>query len=409
MLGAQELDHADAAHVYAVLLGDEDGVEQLVGRLVVCAHRLDRHVHGRAAHDPDVVGAHHPARGRRVVLQQLAQLVLLARRHHVEDRLAPLLVELTEEVGRVVGGHALEDPRRLVVRLRAQELHLVLGVELLEDVGGQGGVALDGLDDLLALLVRGALDDVGDLRRVQAAEPLQGHQELGGRHLADERLDVLPIEDDVAAKVGPGAARQQAAQHGLRAAVDAREVPAVGARRQDEVVRLHDPALDHVDEVSPEHVGREQHLAWTALERLGADGVRLQAHGAGLEGFDDVLADEHVLRTDAHLHPGHGRIGAVGELDDEVLDASDLGPRGVQHRAAKDLRHHQAALVVAVLRSVHASVAHWAIIHLPEGLHEPPAPATRAGPTRPGTAPTTSPSPCSRRARPGLPRPCTRR
>src|SRR5437867_2481710 len=134
--------------------------------------------------------------------------------------------------------------------------------------------------------------------------------------------------------------------------------------------------------------------AWTALERLGADGVRLQAHGAGLEGFDDVLADEYVLRTDAHLHPGHGRIGAVGELDDEVLDASDLGPRGVQHRAAKDLRHHQAALVVAVLRSVHASVAHWAIIHLPEGLHEPPALATRAGPTRPGTAPTTSPSPC---------------
>ena len=88
-----------------------------------------------------------------MVLQELAQLVLLARGHHVEDRFAPVLVELAQQVGRVIRRHPLQKARRLLIGLRLEELDLVFRVELLEHVRREGQVALDRLDDLLALCV----------------------------------------------------------------------------------------------------------------------------------------------------------------------------------------------------------------------------------------------------------------
>ena len=44
----------------------------------------------------------------------------------------------------------------------------MLRVELLENVRGQRRVTLDSLDDLLPFFMRGALDDVRDLRGMQA-------------------------------------------------------------------------------------------------------------------------------------------------------------------------------------------------------------------------------------------------
>ena len=46
----------------------------------------------------------------------------------------------------------------------------MLVVELLEHVGLELLVLADRLEDLLALLVRGGLDEIGDLRRVQPAQ-----------------------------------------------------------------------------------------------------------------------------------------------------------------------------------------------------------------------------------------------
>jgi len=156
-----------------------------------------------------------------VVLQQLAQLGLLRGRHHAEHRRESVMIELGQKIRGVVRGHPAEHLRRLLVRARLQKLHLVLGVELLENVGRQLHVALDGLDDLLAFLVRCALHQVCDLGGVQPAQALQRHQKLGRRDMPDERLHVLPIEDGVAAKVGPGPTRNEAPEHRARAAVDA--------------------------------------------------------------------------------------------------------------------------------------------------------------------------------------------
>ena len=102
-------------------------------------------------------------------------LALLRLRQQREHRLAPLLLELGQQVGGVVGAHLGQHVRRLGVRALVQELDLVLGIELLEDVGLELAVGADRADDLLALVVRGGLDQVGDLRRVELRQLAEAH------------------------------------------------------------------------------------------------------------------------------------------------------------------------------------------------------------------------------------------
>ena len=103
----------------------------------------------------------------------------------------------------------------------------MLGVELFEDVSGELDVAFDSMDDLLALFVRCALHEVRDLGRMQPPQALQRHQQLRGRNVSDERLDVLPVQDGVPSQVRARAAWDQPPQHRARAAVDAKKPPSV--------------------------------------------------------------------------------------------------------------------------------------------------------------------------------------
>ncbi len=126
-------------------------------------------------------------------------------------------------------------------------------------------------------------------------------------------------------------------------------------------MRLHDAASRDVDQVAAEHVRGKQHLAGSPLERLRLEGVRVEANRARLELVDQVDAHENALGADAHLQSrDRGITAAFGQLDDEVLDAADLGAGRVQNRAAQQLREHQPAflslLVVLLARVVHVSV-----------------------------------------------------
>ena len=118
-----------------------------------------------------VVGAHEPAGGLGGVAEQVADLALLGLGHELEQREPAVLVHLADEVRRVVGRHPREQPCGVVVGALVDELELVLGVELLEDVGLELAVEPHGLDDLLALLVARGLDEVGDLGGVQLRQP----------------------------------------------------------------------------------------------------------------------------------------------------------------------------------------------------------------------------------------------
>ena len=97
----------------------------------------------------------------------------------------------------------------LLVAPVLDELELVAVLELLEDVGLELGVGGDRGDDLLALVVRRRLDEVGDLRGVELRELRVRHPQPDGRDVPGERLDRGPVEE--AARLDPPGER--ARQH----------------------------------------------------------------------------------------------------------------------------------------------------------------------------------------------------
>ena len=85
--------------------------------------------------------------------EQRPHLGLLSSRYPVQDREPAVLVELEQQIGRVVALHPRKHRSGLVVGALAQELDLMLVVELLEHVGLELLVLPDRLEDLLPFLV----------------------------------------------------------------------------------------------------------------------------------------------------------------------------------------------------------------------------------------------------------------
>ena len=86
----------------------------------------------------------------------------------------------------------------------------MLVVELLEHVGLELLVVPDRLQDLLALIVRGGLDEIGDLRRMKPREATRSEPQPRGRDVPDERLDLRPRHElGVLMLVAAKAPRQQ--------------------------------------------------------------------------------------------------------------------------------------------------------------------------------------------------------
>ena len=175
--------------------------------------------------------------------------------------------------------------------------------------------------------------------------------------MPDERLNVFPVQDRVLAQVGPSTSRDQPAEHRARAAVDARQPPAVIDVREDEVVGLHDPGAGHVHEVAAENVGRQQHLPGASLEPAGVEGAGVESHVTGREPVDVLGADENIAAAHADLDPGHRRIAAAVQLDDQVFEPAELLAGLVEDGAAPQLRDHQPPLLVAHLKLIIRRVA----------------------------------------------------
>ena len=143
----------------------------------------------------------------------------------------------------------------------------MLGVELLEHVGLELAIGGNRIDDLLALLVRGRLDEVGDLGGMELREPPEPHLEPGGRDVADERLDARPVEERLHTGAFSHGRRKLPAQVGAEARIDPDHAPPALDPSEHEVVGAHEFGAHDVDHPPLEQVLTEQHLALAALER----------------------------------------------------------------------------------------------------------------------------------------------
>ena len=94
----------------------------------------------------------------------------------------------------------------------------------------------------------------------------------------------------------------------------------------------------HVDELVPEQVLAEQHLADAPLEAPQAELLPRQTHRAGSELRDPVNRHEQLAPTDLGLQAGHRWVAAIGEAHDQILDPPEPLAAAIEQRAAQDTR-----------------------------------------------------------------------
>src|ERR1039458_4244364 len=274
-------------------------------------HRLESSLDGRRGWHCGVVGAHEAASGLRWVAEEVPNLALLGFGHELEQWQPALLIHFADEVCRVVRRHPRKESRRIVVGALVDELELVLGVELLEHVGLELAVESDGLDDLLALLVAGRLDEVGDLGRMQPGEAPVRDPESSGGYVTYERLDLGEVDDARRRDPAPKAPAEEPAEQGASPNVDTHDLPrAVDVGKLDLVRRDEAPAHE-VDEVPSEQVMGEQDLTGAPLEATQVNPLALEPRAAPLDRGDLADGHEQIASPDTHDDADHGRVGAT--------------------------------------------------------------------------------------------------
>ena len=231
-----------------------------------------------------------------------------------------------------------EQSGRLGVGAAADELDLVLGVELLEDVGLELAVGPDRLDDLLALLVRRRLDQVGDLGRVQPGQLPVGDAQPGGGHVGHEGLDARPVDDrsrlDRAAGACPAAAGAGPAGC-CGSTPTTSQVPSTLASSIS-LARMRRP---------PTRLIRwRAERSWASSSSPGRRSNRRRSTRLPSKrtcpGSKRDLADrdEQVASADRDDQPDHRRVRRLAQPHDEVLHAAEPVAVAVDEGALDDAR-----------------------------------------------------------------------
>ncbi len=179
---------------------------------------------------------------------------------------AAALGQLGDGVGGVVGPHVGDDVGHLFVGHVLEEPVGGVGVQLLEHVRLELGVGVHHVEDLLALLARGVLEQVGDLRRLEPADPTEPGPGPHAGRVADQRFEGLPVLARVAAR-----AADETEEAGRSAGVEARHHPALVGLLELDVPGPDQFGVGDVDEPVAQNVLAKQHLALAALEAPQVD------------------------------------------------------------------------------------------------------------------------------------------
>ena len=215
----------------------------------------------------------------------------------------------------------------------------MLVVELLEHVGLELLVVPDRFEDLLALLVRGRLDKVGDLGRVQscaaAARRASAARSARGRRTAPVSGQATNCRWSVSwPRNRRGSKRHSRAPE---ARVDSGHAPDAVLAHQLDLARRDQPGGVDVDQAAVEHVGAQQHLAGPALELRQVELGRRGARRVGAKLLDAVDRDEHLAAADSRQQPDDGRQRiSRSSRATTSSDPSETLSGGVQQRTAGD-------------------------------------------------------------------------
>ena len=244
-----------------------------------------------------------------------------------------VLRQLGDGVGCVVGAHAGDDLGDLCVGLVLEEPVGDVGVQLLEYICLELGVAVHDIEDLFSLLAGCVLEQVGYLSRFEPPDPTEAGSYPHAGGVADERLERLPVLAGVPA---PGADEAEQARRppGVQAAHD----PSLAGGLQLDVPRPDQLGVRNVDEAVPQDVLSQQNLPLPALETPEIHFGLRQLHPLLAERGDPVGGDENRPATHLEHQPcDQGKL-AASKANYHVVDLADALVGGGEHVTAKQRR-----------------------------------------------------------------------
>ena len=212
----------------------------------------------------------------------------------------------------------------------------MLGVELLEDISLELEVLADSVDDLLALLMRRGFDEIGDLGRVQASKFAVRDAEHRRRHMGDERLDALPIDDGLRRDALGEHAGEHPAQNRPAGRVDPDHLEGAVDQRDLDLVRTDEPGAHDVDQVPSRQVFGEEKLAGPSFETGEIERLALELDASGANASDQRDRHEELPPADSRDDPGHRGMCLFALARDDVLDPAHPFPVTAQQRAVDD-------------------------------------------------------------------------
>src|SRR5579859_6198214 len=176
-------------------------------------------------------------------------------------------------------------------------------------------------NDLLALVVRYSLHQVGNLRGVQVPEPVERKAESCGWDMPDKRLDARPVNNRAWVDVSVRSTPQCLVQKVARMNINSNQPPRAILMTQDEVARTHDTSHLNVDEPASQNVLLQEDLARPAFEPAEVDGLSCQLDEMLTKPADLAHRDEYVATADVPLQADDKRM-RISDPNDEVVYAA---------------------------------------------------------------------------------------
>ena len=186
--------------------------------------------------------------------------------------------------------------------------------------------------------MRGSLDEIGDLTRMELRQLAGAHPQPRAGNVAHERLDARPVENSPCRCTSPEPSRQEPSQRAAQADIDAHDAPGALDEGQLDVARARQSRPGYVDEAVPEDVLAQENFPRPALEATEIELISRKLHATGLELADHLGRDEELASGNARLETRHRGIGAVRNSDDQVLDTAEAVAASVYELALDEHR-----------------------------------------------------------------------